>query len=102
MNHESVYERVLSNLAFPCNGPCFFVATDGSIGLCPAGARKGDYIAILLSGNVLFLLRDVHATDKGDQHFELIGECYVEGKMHGEFVREQESKNLNAEHIILV
>ena len=99
---KSGYERVLLKSAFPCNGPCFFVATDGSTGLCLAGARKGDRIAILLGGNVPFLLRDAHATDKGDQHFELIGECYVEGKMHGEFVREQESINLNAEHIILV
>jgi hypothetical protein len=99
---ESGYERVCSNLALPCNGPCFFVATDWSIGLCPAGAMKGDCITILLGGNVPFLLRDTHATDKGDQHPELIGECYVEGKMHGEFIREQESKGLNAEHIVLV
>ena len=86
--------------ALPCNGPCFFVASDGSIGLCPAGARVGDWIAILLGGKVPFLLRESHA-DEGDRQFELIGECYVDGKMHGEFIRDQESKGLNPKYLVL-
>ncbi|KAF2727827.1 hypothetical protein EJ04DRAFT_450623 [Polyplosphaeria fusca] len=65
------FEHVKSNEALPCHGPCFFVASDGSIGLCPAGAREGDHIAILLGGRVPYLLRKV-CTDKEDQHFEFV------------------------------
>jgi hypothetical protein len=42
------------------------------------------------------------ATDEGDRHFELVGKCYVDGKMHGEFIQDQASKGLNAGYLVLV
>jgi len=100
-NHASDYERYESNMALPCHGSCFFVATDGSIGLSPSAAKEGDYIAILLGGITPFLLREV-GVDESKHYFEFVGECFVEGKMHGEFIREQESKGLRPEQLVLV
>lgn len=95
--------RVSSTVVFPCHGPCFFVASDGSVGLCPAAARAGDCIVIFLGGNVPFLLREVDTNGpEMSSHFELIGECYVEGKMKGEFMRDRESDGLEAERLTLV
>jgi hypothetical protein len=98
----SVYERVESKTALPCHGSCFFVASDGSIGLCPAGAMEGDWITILLGGKVPFLLRELYPDEGDRQHFELVGECYSDGKMHGEFVRDKESQGLGPEYLVLV
>jgi len=49
---------------------------------------------------VPFLLRETQV-DGGDQQFELVGECYVDGKMDDAFVREQEAKGISAEYFIL-
>ncbi|KAK3395680.1 heterokaryon incompatibility protein-domain-containing protein [Sordaria brevicollis] len=48
-------------------------------GLCPAGTREGDMIVILYGGNVPYLLRPAE-----DKRFHLVGECYLDGFMHGE------------------
>jgi hypothetical protein len=63
--------------------------------------QKGDCIAILFGGHVPFLLRVVPADEEG-HHYELIGECYVDGVMHGEFMRDQASRGVAPEHFVLV
>lgn len=99
---RSNYERVESKTALPCHGPCFFVASDGSVGLYPAGAMEGDWIAVLLGGKVPFLLRELYIDECGQQYFGLVGECYSNSKMHGEFVRDKESQGLGPEYLVLV
>jgi hypothetical protein len=76
------YELQQTNLALPCHGQCFFIATDGSLGLCPANAKVGDMIVVFHGGNVPFLLRN--SDSNSDRTYELIGECYVDGRMNGE------------------
>ncbi|KAK8253290.1 hypothetical protein IWZ00DRAFT_486730 [Phyllosticta capitalensis] len=81
----------------PCLDPCFFVASNGMCGLCPWRAREGDVITLLQGGSVPYLLRPVkeddgETTSPSDKEdtvgtFELVGECYVDGIMHGEFWR---------------
>ncbi|KAI0107807.1 heterokaryon incompatibility protein-domain-containing protein [Nemania sp. FL0031] len=72
-----------------CLDPCFFVATGGHYGLCPWTAREGDIVVLLYGGNVPYLLRPVdeegHSGGTKDL-FELVGECYVQGIMNGEFL----------------
>jgi hypothetical protein len=97
----SNFERVASTSAFPCHGRCFFVASDGSVGLCPATAKEGDHIVILLGGNVPFLLRKVNAEDLAPA-FELVGECYVDGIMHGEYIKKRMSEGKTPEYFVLV
>jgi hypothetical protein len=44
------------------------------------GTRVGDIVCVLFGSDVPFIVRQVG--NKGD--YKLIGECYVEGIMHGE------------------
>ncbi|KAI1749089.1 heterokaryon incompatibility protein-domain-containing protein [Xylaria castorea] len=83
-----------------CLDPCFFVATGGYYGLCPWTAQEGDMVVLLYGGNVPYLLRPV---SKGisakesdvdpEDTFELVGECYVQGIMHGEFLNREDRGN---------
>ncbi|CAM1503623.1 Fc.00g012140.m01.CDS01 [Cosmosporella sp. VM-42] len=78
-----------------CVSKCFFVASDGRFGLCPGTASEGDSIALLDGGKVPYLLRRVQdASRPEDDQFELVGECYVDGIMHGEYF-DGKSENIN-------
>ncbi|KAM0435864.1 hypothetical protein ACHAPT_002755 [Fusarium lateritium] len=70
-----------------CFDPCFFVASDGRFGLCPWPSKEGDVIVVLHGGNVPYLLRPVKKEDGSSAGtYEFVGECFVEGIMHGEFL----------------
>ncbi|TVY68799.1 Heterokaryon incompatibility protein 6 OR allele [Lachnellula suecica] len=64
-----------------CLDPNFFVASNGLFGLCPSTAKEGDDIVLLYGGNVPYLLRP-----SGVNTFKLVGECFVEGIMKGEYL----------------
>jgi hypothetical protein len=85
----------------------FFVTKSGCIGLAPLSAAVGDQIAIFASGDMPFVVRQVHANAEEDAHI-LVGGCYPDGQsfngrrypalcvcvdrtgaMHGEAVHEQ-------------
>ncbi|KAJ4191949.1 hypothetical protein NW755_004084 [Fusarium falciforme] len=71
-----------------CLDPCFFVAENGQFGLCPWPSKVGDVIVVLHGGNVPYLLRPVKNEDgSSDGVYEFIGECFVDGIMHGEFLQ---------------
>ncbi|KAF9694256.1 hypothetical protein EKO04_007792 [Ascochyta lentis] len=63
--------------ALPCLDKCLFRIEDDVEGLCPAGTKPGDVVAVLYGGPVPYILREMDA--KGSYTF--IGECYVEAKM---------------------
>ncbi|KAH7370371.1 heterokaryon incompatibility protein-domain-containing protein [Rhexocercosporidium sp. MPI-PUGE-AT-0058] len=54
------------------------ISKKGYIGLGPVPAKKGDLICVLYGCSVPVLLRKV------DEHYILVGECYVHGLMDGE------------------
>lgn len=66
----------------------FFRTPEGLIGLCPAAATVGDRVAILQDAKVPFVLRPLPGEDK----MQLVGEAYVHGLMHGEFVESGEAE----------
>jgi hypothetical protein len=49
------------------------------IGTGPSGLRTGDVVCVLYGDDVPFILRP-----ETGGHYTLIGECYVNGIMHGE------------------
>ena len=61
----------------------------GYIGVVPAGAQEGDAIALISGGTVPFCLRN----DQGDM-YQLVGEAYIHGVMHGEAFNSEEVKIL--------
>ncbi|KAJ4252017.1 hypothetical protein NW762_011318 [Fusarium torreyae] len=73
-----------------CIEPCFFVSTSGLFGLCPWRSKEGDVVVLLDGGNVPYLLRPVKVEGESEQKYELVGECYVQGIMHGEVLERLE------------
>lgn len=59
-----------------------FSTRDGWIGLGPDRMRSGDVVVALAGADVLFVLRPVN------HGYILVGECYVEGVLDGDFVKE--------------
>jgi hypothetical protein len=58
-----------------------FISSVGYVGMGPCYMRVGDQIAIFNGASVPFIIRPV-----GEEGFRLMGECYCDGVMHGEFV----------------
>lgn len=69
------------------NGRCFFTTTDGGMGIGPSCTQFGDVVVMLYGGDCLFVLREV------GERYELIGDAYVHGVMHGELTTESSMKN---------
>lgn len=62
-------------------GRRFFVTTRGYLGIGPANAHMGDYVAILISSQVPYILRGCK-----ENGYRVVGETYVSGIMNGEAV----------------
>jgi hypothetical protein len=65
----------------------FFVTGDGHFGMGPAGMKKGDEIFVLEGGRCPLVLR---SKDQND-HYTLVGDCYLHKFMDGEAMAEFES-----------
>ncbi|RGP60616.1 hypothetical protein FSPOR_10583 [Fusarium sporotrichioides] len=77
-----------------CIEPCFFITTSGLFGLCPWGSKEEDAVVLFDGGNVPYLLRPVKK--EGDElRYELVGECFVQGIMHGEIL---DALGTNSDH----
>jgi hypothetical protein len=57
----------------------FCTTTNGSLACVPKASREGDLICVLFGGDVPYILRPT-----GTGFYWVIGECYVQGIMHGE------------------
>lgn len=90
---DGKYEIIRSNRVLHCIDPCIFTTADGVIGLCPWTAKKGDVIVLLFGGKIPYLLR----SQPSSAEFSFVGECFVKGIMHGEFLREQQEKRVEPE-----
>ena len=63
-----------------CRSVC--VTTAGRLSLVPPVAKVGDMICIIPRGDTPYVISDC-----GQGHFNLVGECYVQGIMHGEALK---------------
>jgi hypothetical protein len=71
------------------SGRCMFVTAKGYIGLGPHSLKPGDSIAILLGGCTPFALERGDIEGLEDEHWKLLGDCYVHGWMDGELVHNE-------------
>ena len=69
----------------------FFQTSSGRLGLGPGDMREGDVVAVLFGGAWPFILRPEIG------HYRMVGPCYLEGIMHGEAIKERESKDMSPE-----
>jgi hypothetical protein len=105
-------------LLIAIDGRCYFQSEDGGQGLCYPTARSADEIWVVDGSKVPFILRPVHLSSvesaelrpgeaygvndegvygvKGDfepeedyhGYYELVGDCYFDGYMHGEGIED--------------
>jgi hypothetical protein len=116
-------------LSIATHGRCYFKTEHNGQGLCYPQTCVGDEVWVLDGGTVPFILRTVHLDQEerealrpvdvddseGDEsdgsgrnfqwekpiegYYELIGDCYFDGYMHGEAIRDS---TLSAQSIVLV
>ncbi|KAI8631893.1 heterokaryon incompatibility protein-domain-containing protein [Xylariaceae sp. FL1651] len=98
-DEEAKWELRATDKLPACLDPCFFVSPSGYHGLCPWTAREDDIVVLLDGANVPYLLRPVGQTtiehggnNRIGEEFELVGECFVQGIMYGEFFEGQKQK----------
>lgn len=64
-------------------GRKLFITTKGYVGLGPAQMCTMDVVIIAYGGRTPYVLRPVRDTEE----FTLVGDCYIQGLMHGEVVQ---------------
>lgn len=67
----------------------FFDTDTGYMGLGPFDMQPGDVAVVLIGGAMCFVLRP-----KGD-HYQLLGEAYVQGAMNGQFIIPDDEGNVS-------
>lgn len=95
-------EMYLTNGALPCHDRCFFMDSEGSLGLCPSAAREGDLIVVLYGGSVPYLLRAIVSESMHSNCYEFVGECFLQGRMDGSVVEERKRMSADPEIFVLV
>lgn len=81
IQEKQAHHRLLKRIFKLLRRRQLFTTKTGSLGLGPDIALKGDIVVILLGGPVPYILRPV---DGPESTYQLIGECYIDGIMHGE------------------
>jgi hypothetical protein len=82
--------------AFEKNGAgrVLFTTEGGYLGLGPSGTKKRDQVCLIMGANVPYILRRSSSPHKGKSKvglgYNLVGECYIRGIMHGERVSRSE------------
>ncbi|KAL8335352.1 hypothetical protein RB598_009515 [Gaeumannomyces tritici] len=101
---QTMYDQHIRNRTV---GRAFFVSARGYFGLAPAGAVSGDCIYVLAGGRPAYVLRPLEVpTPQGDcdsvPAMTLVGECYVQGIMRGEAVKEVDEGTRKFEPMVLL
>ena len=72
----------------------FFITEKGYVGIAPAMVRKGDVVVLIAGLPVPLILRPLPHLPPGLVMYYLLGDCYVDGIMHGEFFRGIDSEKV--------
>ena len=80
-------------LASICYTRRMAILSNSRVAVLPAAARIGDKIAAFRGGHALYLLRPLTT---GQNEYSFIGECYVDGWMDGEIVKEAGEERLES------
>ncbi|KAF9462819.1 heterokaryon incompatibility protein-domain-containing protein [Collybia nuda] len=82
---DTLLHRIQRSLSL-FHGRCIARTSTGYVGIVPRTAKSGDWVCVLLGGEMPYVLSGV----EGD-HFRLIGECYIHGIMDGEVMEDVRS-----------
>lgn len=77
------------------------VLETGHFGLVPAVSEVGNEVWVLIGASMPVVLKKCKDVEDGQELFEVVGECYVEGFMSGEAVNSVEKGDTKLEDIVL-
>ncbi|KAJ4290281.1 hypothetical protein N0V90_010496 [Kalmusia sp. IMI 367209] len=100
LNSQLAWQQYRDAAMDVCNNRKFFYTKKGFFGIGPGALREGDFVGVLLGGDVPFILREVLDDEEMsweerkhlnlpvpmDRKFQLVGECWVRGLMEGQAV----------------
>lgn len=100
-HYHAHHDRSSQTGAVGCHQDAFFTTSDGDVGLCPAPANVGDTVVILHGGDVPYLLRAASKEAIGIEGdlWMLVGECYLEGFMYGQAMKEGDEHGTRPSHV---
>ncbi|KAF2005278.1 hypothetical protein P154DRAFT_356910 [Amniculicola lignicola CBS 123094] len=95
-------QHFVTGCFWKCEGYVVCATTDGTVALCPKGARAGDLVVILYGGCVPFVLHPRDGRNNGE--YEFVGGCFFYGGewMNGESLRYREQNDIAEEGFRLV
>ncbi|VUC36617.1 unnamed protein product [Clonostachys rosea] len=70
----------------------FFVTENGMMGIGHLDTRPGDEVWVFSLGELPFVVRPKTQGGTLTEHFDFVGQCYVQGIMQGEMFKQDESK----------
>lgn len=80
---SKLWVAIKNTMAIRCTTRNFSVTTGARLGQMPLGTEKGDFVCVLIGGEVPFVIRPTH---HGSTSYNLIGECFLNGVMNGEML----------------
>ena len=94
--------EIMSSISVVASGSRRYAKMAKSIGFVPRRTAPGDAICVLVGCSVPVVLRKVDSSrDEDGGSWTLIGECYIDGLMEGEFMEKVRRKSLEPTSIIL-
>ena len=79
----------------PCTKRRLCIGDNGNPLLGPETTKVGDHVVLLFGSPVPLILRPVDPEQPELHQYTLVGECYVEGIMHGEFLEQNQTEFLD-------
>lgn len=85
-NEDSFLSRFRDTTATYAMARRLFTTRKGNVGMSPSQAKKNDLVCVLFGCSVPVVLRPVTGID---DTYEFVGECYLDGYMNGEGIRQR-------------
>lgn len=85
-SEDSLLSRFRDTTAAYAMARRLFTTRKGNVGMGPSQAKKDDLVVVLFGCSVPVVLRPVSDLDNT---YEFVGECYLDGYMNGEGIRER-------------
>ena len=79
----------------PCTKRRLCIGDNGKPLLGPETTKVGDHVVLLFGSPVPLILRPVDPEQPELHQYTLVGECYVEGIMHGEYLEQNQTEFLD-------
>lgn len=95
---EQTWVRIRNSIRVVASGT--FGIAENSMGFVPhRGVNEGDIICIIYGCSVPVILRECEGVSS---HFHLVGECYIQGIMEGEYMQKCSEKGQEPEEIKII